>query len=160
MKSIKLIPKTRTDQQLAFVAAFAETGHGTNSAISAGYSRKSARSIAVKLKQTLSVEIHAAIYTTLTSAVPAALRTLIRLSQDVTVNEQVQLSASKDLLDRAGYNATTRVEITSERKSDEELREELRTLMGDVIDVTPTSLFSPVVDDADTVDAAADQAAA
>ena len=149
MRTIKLVPKTRTEQQLAFIEAFAETGHGTNSAISAGYSRKSACSIAVTLKQTLSAEIHAAIYTKLTSSVPAALRTLIRLSQDVTVNEQVQLAASRDLLDRAGYNATTRVEVVTDKQSDEELRAELRTLMGDVIDVTP------VVDDA-----AADQAVA
>ena len=59
-------------------------------------------------------------------------------------NESVKLQACKDLLDRAGFNAINQIEISGmDKKSDEELKEELdRLLNANIIDITPESSTS------------------
>ena len=54
-------------------------------------------------------------------------------------NDNVRLQACKDLLDRAGFNTVSQIEISGlDKKSDEELQEELnRLLNANIIDVTP-----------------------
>lgn len=50
----------------------------------------------------------------LTRSVPNALETLVRLSTDPDVAENVQLAAVKDILDRAGLKAGEKLDVTVE----------------------------------------------
>ena len=61
-------------------------------------------------------------------------------------NDSVRLQACKDLLDRAGFNAINQIEISGmDKKSDEELKEELnRLLNANIIDVTPETTANVV----------------
>ena len=63
------------------------------------------------------------------SCAPAALETIYRLATE-SGDDQVKLRAAQDLLNRAGYGATQKHEISVHDMSDEELDNELSKLLS------------------------------
>ena len=118
-----------TDKQAAFVKEIALTGNGTQSAINAGYSGKSAYQKAHQLRGQLAIEIENETRRLMASAVPGALAQIVDLASHAT-SEQVRLQAAKDIMDRAGLKPTERIENITVEKSTDELRKELAQLMG------------------------------
>ena len=140
-KELTLIDTNRERRKL-FVKLFssgATAGNATQSAAAAGYSIKTARQQGSRLTKDLAVDIQQEIAHNITLSAPTALLTMMQLMKDDTVADSVRLQAARDVLDRSGYGATNRIEISSQldSKSDEDLRAELRQLMNNVIDVTP-----------------------
>ena len=120
-----------TDKQAAFVKEVALTGNGTQSAIKAGYSTKTAYQKAHQLKAQFAIEIENETRRLMASAVPGALAQIVDLESHAT-SEQVRLQAAKDILDRAGLKPPDRIENITVEKSTDELRKELAQLMGSV----------------------------
>jgi len=135
MASTEIARKNKHEE---FISHFARSGNATQAAVAAGYSERTARTQGYQLKVKLAGEIAHAVGLRIASAAPAALGTLIKLVESSDTDDRVRLAAAKDILDRAGYNASNKVEIsTMDTKTDDQLRAELRELMGNVIDVTP-----------------------
>ena len=120
-----------TDKQAAFVKEVALTGNGTQSAIKAGYSAKTAYQKAHQLRGQFAIEIENETRRLMASAVPGALAQIVDLASHAT-SEQVRLQAAKDLMDRAGLKPTERIETIPVEKSTDELRRELAQLMGSI----------------------------
>ena len=120
-----------TDKQTAFVKEIALTGNGTQSAIKAGYSAKTAYQKAHQLRGQFAIEIENETRRLMASAVPGALAQIVDLASHAT-SEQVRLQAAKDIMDRAGLKPTERIENITVEKSTDELRKELAQLMGSV----------------------------
>ena len=121
----------RTEKQELFIEAYCSIGNATKAAIQAGYSEKTAKQQGHVLKKRLHKEIDELIRKRVQDAVPAAFNELSSLVQNAT-SEQVRLAAAKDILDRAGFKPTDKVEqkITHGEKSTDELRKELEALTG------------------------------
>lgn len=118
-----------TEKQSAFIKEFALSGNGTQSAIKAGYSEKTAYQKAHQLKYQFTREIEEETRRLMQSAVPGALAQIVDLASTAT-SEQVRLQAAKDIMDRAGLKPTERIEQVTIEKSTDELRRELAQLMG------------------------------
>ena len=127
-----------TEQQKRFIEYFSQTGNATQSAIKAGYSEKTAEQQGYELKNKLSNEIDDATRKLLSSAVPMAVDKLKSLIEGDKISPSVKLGAINSLLDRTGYQTTHKVEDVTNKKTDEELRQELQHLLGAVRNVTPT----------------------
>ena len=118
-----------TEKQTAFIKEFAMSGNGTQSAIKAGYSEKTAYQKAHQLKYQFIKEIEDETRRMMQGAVPGALAQIVDLAATAT-SEAVRLQAAKDILDRSGLKPTERIENITVEKSTDELRKELAQLTG------------------------------
>ena len=119
-----------TDKQKLFIEYFSQTGNATQSAIKSGYSEKTAEQQGYELKNKLSIQIETATKKLLGSAVPLAVEKLKKLIENDKTTPSVQLGAINSLLDRTGYQTTTKIEDVTGRKTDAELQAELDHLLG------------------------------
>mgnify|MGYP003113983126 FL=1 len=119
-----------TDKQKLFIEYFSQTGNATQSAIKSGYSQKTAEQQGYELKNKLANQIDTATKKLLGSAVPIAVDKLRKLIENDKTTPSVQLGAINSLLDRTGYQTTTKIEDVTGKKTDEELRQELDHLLG------------------------------
>ena len=120
----------RTEKQAAFVEAFCLTGNATKAAEMAGYG--SAKQRGHELKNKFAKEIEERTRKMIQDCVPGALSQLQNLSENAD-SESVRLGAVKDILDRAGYKPTEKVEQKIshlETASTDELKRELEGLIG------------------------------
>ena len=124
--------KSLTEMQQAFIENFAQTGNAKQSAIKAGYSEATAEQQGHNLKKQLSNEIDEATKKLMSSHVPLAVDKLKDLISNPKISASVQLGAVNSLLDRSGYQTITKIEDVTGRKTDGELREELRHLLGTI----------------------------
>jgi len=124
--------KSLTEKQQAFIENFAQTGNAKQSAIKAGYSEATAEQQGHNLKKQLSNEIDEATKKLMSSHVPLAVDKLKDLISNPKISPSVQLGAVNSLLDRSGYQTITKIEDVTGRKTDAELREELRHLLGTI----------------------------
>ena len=124
--------KSLTEKQEAFIENFAQTGNAKQSAIKAGYSEATAEQQGHNLKKQLSNEIDEATKKLMSSHVPLAVDKLKDLISNPKISPSVQLGAVNSLLDRSGYQTITKIEDVTGRKTDAELREELRHLLGTI----------------------------
>ena len=122
--------QTLTDKQKLFIEYFSQTGNATQSAIKAGYSEKTAEQQGYELKNKLANQIDTATKKLLGSAVPIAVDKLRKLIENDKTTPSVQLGAINSLLDRTGYQTTTKIEDVTGKKTDEELKAELDHLLG------------------------------
>ncbi len=129
--------KALTEKQEAFIENFAQTGNAKQSAIKAGYSGATAEQQGHNLKKQLSNEIDEATKKLMSSHVPLAVDKLKDLINNPKVSPSVQLGAINSLLDRSGYQTITKIEDVTGRKTDAELREELRHLLSTIAVVKP-----------------------
>ena len=118
-----------TEKQTAFIKEFAMSGNGTQSAIKAGYSEKTAYQKAHQLKYQFIKEIEDETRRMMQGAVPGALAQIVDVAATAT-SEAVRLQAAKDILDRSGLKPTERIENITVEKSTDELRKELAQLTG------------------------------
>ena len=117
-----------TSMQEKFVDHFCLTGNATQSAIEAGYSKKTARQQGHMLKNTLGKEIDERIHKLLQEQIPMSINWLVELASS-SPSDSVRLGAIKDLLDRAGLKPVERIEQTNiEQMSIEEIDKELDAL--------------------------------
>jgi len=107
------------------------------SAIKAGYSEATAEQQGHNLKKQLSHEIDEATKKLMSSHVPLAVDKLKDLISNPKISASVQLGAVNSLLDRSGYQTITKIEDVTGRKTDGELREELRHLLNTIAVVKP-----------------------
>lgn len=121
-----------TDKQKLFVQYFSEKGNATEAAIKAGYSPTTAQQQGYELKNKLAPEIEGATRKLLNSAVPMAIEKLQELIVDPAVNGSTKLGAINSVLDRTGYQTTTKIEDVTGKKSDEELATELKNLLSNI----------------------------
>ena len=129
--------KSLTEMQQAFVENFSQTGNAKQSAIKAGYSEATAEQQGHNLKKQLSNEIDEATKKLMSSHVPLAVDKLKDLISNPKISASVQLGAVNSLLDRSGYQTITKIEDVTGRKTDSELREELRHLLNTIAVVKP-----------------------
>lgn len=122
----------RTEKQQKFVEFYVMTGNAKKSAIMAGYSAATAEVNGPKLRKQLSAEIDQETRTAIAHHAATSVKNLVDLANSAE-SETVRLQANKDILDRAGYKPTDRVEqtVTYDDKSTEELVAELNDLIGD-----------------------------
>ena len=124
--------RSLTEKQQAFIENFAQTGNAKQSAIKAGYSEATEEQQGHNLKKQLSNEIDEATKKLMSSHVPLAVEKLKDLISNPKISASVQLGAVNSLLDRSGYQTITKIEDVTGRKTDAELREELRHLLGTI----------------------------
>jgi len=136
--------KSLTEMQQAFVENFSQTGNAKQSAIKAGYSEATAEQQGHNLKKQLSNEIDEATKKLMSSHVPLAVDKLKDLISNPKISPSVQLGAVNSLLDRSGYQTITKIEDVTGRKTDGELREELRHLLNTI------AVVKPPIDPSDT----------
>ena len=129
--------KSLTEMQQAFVENFSQTGNEKQSAIKAGYSEATAEQQGHNLKKQLSNEIDEATKKLMSSHVPLAVDKLKDLISNPKISASVQLGAVNSLLDRSGYQTITKIEDVTGRKTDGELREELRHLLNTIAVAKP-----------------------
>ena len=129
--------KSLTEMQQAFIENFAQTGNAKQSAIKAGYSEATAEQQGHNLKKQLSNEIDEATKKLMSSHVPLAVDKLKDLISNPKISPSVQLGAVNSLLDRSGYQTITKIEDVTGRKTDGELREELKHLLNTIAVVKP-----------------------
>ena len=129
--------KSLTEMQQAFIENFSQTGNAKQSAIKAGYSEATAEQQGHNLKKQLSNEIDEATKKLMSSHVPLAVDKLKDLISNPKISASVQLGAVNSLLDRSGYQTITKIEDVTGRKTDGELREELRHLLNTIAVVRP-----------------------
>ena len=129
--------KSLTEMQQAFIENFSQTGNAKQSAIKAGYSEATAEQQGHNLKKQLSHEIDEATKKLMSSHVPLAVDKLKDLISNPKISASVQLGAVNSLLDRSGYQTITKIEDVTGRKTDGELREELRHLLHTIAVVKP-----------------------
>jgi hypothetical protein len=105
-------PRELTEKQAAFVKEYVSNGgNGKAAAIAAGYSEATAHSIAVQLKRNPLIQqaVQKEIVTQMGYAAVPALARIVQLV-DGARSDYVRLEAAKDLLNRSGFQAPTRVD--------------------------------------------------
>lgn len=110
------------ERQQQFVINYVDSGHGTNSAISAGYSKTSAYSTASDLLR--NPKIAAAIEGEREARKKAIQNKLAKYAEDAVIllydlakssdSDSVRMQAIKDILDRAGHKPVDKVENKNE----------------------------------------------
>ena len=115
-----------------FVERMIEHGDHIKAAEEAGYESENNlkfRGEACRLKRQLHDVIQAGMRERFTSSAPKAAH-MIESLMNSSESEGVRLKAAQDILDRAGYQPTTRVEDVTEKKTVKELEAELISVVG------------------------------
>jgi hypothetical protein len=122
----------RTEKQEKFVEYYVMTGNAKRAAIMAGYSAKTAEVNGSIMRKKLSAEIAEATRNALTHHAAMSVKNLVELANNAE-SESVRLQANKDLLDRAGYKPTDKLEqtVTYDDKTTDELKAELASILGE-----------------------------
>ena len=111
---------TLNPRQEKFAQEYWATGHGTNSAKKAGYSKKTAYSQANQLLKhpevkkrikELEEESRALLQQQFARDAVEARKIMFKLMENDDTPENVRLSAAKDFLDRAGYKPIEKSEV-------------------------------------------------
>ena len=111
---------TLNPRQEKFAQEYWATGHGTNSAIKAGYSKKTAHVQATQLLKNpkvqkkikeLEEESRALLQQQFARDAIEARKIMFKLMGDNDTPENVRLSAAKDFLDRAGFKPIDKSEV-------------------------------------------------
>ena len=126
-----------TEQQKLFIQHYSQTGNAKQSAIKSGYSKKTAEQQGYELKNKLAAQIEVATKKLMASCVPMAVDKLKALVEDEKISPSVRLGAINSILDRTGYQTTTKIEDVTNRRTDEELRTELQHLLGNLMIAKP-----------------------
>ena len=113
---------TLNPRQEKFAQEYWATGHGTNSAIKAGYSKKTAYSQANQLLKNPEIqkkikeyedESRTLLQQQFARDAIEARKIMFKLMENDDTPENVRLSAAKDFLDRAGYKPTEDMNINA-----------------------------------------------
>ena len=122
----------KSEKRKIFVERMIEHGDHIKAAKEAGYEKEDPQKFAVeanRLKRQLHDLIIKGMKERFSSSAPKAAH-VIETLMNSGESEAVRLKAAQDLLDRAGYQPTTRVEEVTEKKSVKELEAELISVVG------------------------------
>ena len=122
----------KSEKRRIFVERMIEHGDHIKAAKEAGYENDDPQKFAVeanRLKRQLHDLILKGMKERFSSSAPKAAH-VIETLMNSGESEAVRLKAAQDLLDRAGYQPTTRVEEVTEKKSVKELEAELIAVVG------------------------------
>tara|TARA_R100000664_G_scaffold21989_1_gene31393 strand:+ start:1887 stop:2360 length:474 start_codon:yes stop_codon:yes gene_type:complete len=122
----------KSEKRKIFVERMIEHGDHIKAAKEAGYEKDDPQKFAVeanRLKRQLHDLILKGMKERFSSSAPKAAH-VIETLMNSGESEAVRLKAAQDLLDRAGYQPTTRVEEVTEKKSVKELEAELIAVVG------------------------------
>ena len=122
----------KSEKRRIFVERMIEHGDHIKAAKEAGYEKEDSQKFAVeanRLKRQLHDLILKGMKERFSSSAPKAAH-VIETLMNSGESEAVRLKAAQDLLDRAGYQPTTRVEEVTEKKSVKELEAELIAVVG------------------------------
>ena len=122
----------KSEKRRIFVERMIEHGDHIKAAKEAGYKKEDPQKFAVeanRLKRQLHDLILRGMKERFSSSAPKAAH-VIETLMNSGESEAVRLKAAQDLLDRAGYQPTTRVEEVTEKKSVKELEAELISVVG------------------------------
>ena len=122
----------KSEKRRIFVERMIEHGDHIKAAKEAGYEKEDPQKFAVeanRLKRQLHDLILKGMKERFSSSAPKAAH-VIETLMNSGESEAVRLKAAQDLLDRAGYQPTTRVEEVTEKKSVKELEAELIAVVG------------------------------
>jgi len=122
----------KSEKRKIFVERMIEHGDHIKAAKEAGYEKDDPQKFAVeanRLKRQLHDLILKGMKERFSSSAPKAAH-VIETLMNSGESEAVRLKAAQDLLDRAGYQPTTRVEEVTEKKSVKELEAELISVVG------------------------------
>lgn len=107
-------------------------GNATQAAIALGVSKASASTVGSRLKKRLHNEIYEGIRDALGDYVPHAIRVLEQLMTNAQ-SERIQLNAAIDVLDRTGFKAVERKEITTHNDLEKLSAEEVEAKLDDYV---------------------------
>ena len=122
----------KSEKRRIFVERMIEHGDHIKAAKEAGYEKEDPQKFAVeanRLKRQLHDLILKGMKERFSSSAPKAAH-VIETLMNSGESEAVRLKAAQDLLDRAGYQPTTRVEEVTEKKSVKELEAKLIAVVG------------------------------
>ena len=122
----------KSEKRKIFVERMIEHGDHIKAAKEAGYEKEDPQKFAVeanRLKRQLHDLILKGMKERFSSSAPKAAHVIETLMNSGEI-EAVRLKAAQDLLDRAGYQPTTRVEEVTEKKSVKELEAKLIAVVG------------------------------
>ena len=122
----------KSEKRRIFVERMIEHGDHIKAAKEAGYEKDDPQKFAVeanRLKRQLHDLLLKGMKERFSSSAPKAAH-VIETLMNSGESEAVRLKAAQDLLDRAGYQPTTRVEEVTEKKSVKELEAELIAVVG------------------------------
>jgi len=100
----------------------------------AGYSRDHTE--AYRFHRTHKAEINSLMSEELSSYVPQAISTLVKIMKNENERGAVRLKAAQDILDRAGFGSVQKLDVTTSTSelSTEDLNKQIALLMGNTYD--------------------------
>lgn len=125
---------TLNTRQEKFAQEYWKTGHGTNSAINAGYSKKSAHTQANLLLNNIKVQERIKelesqsrdeLQQQFSRDAIEARKIMFNIMKSDDAPEHVRLSAAKDFLDRAGYKPVEKSEVEMKAEVDVDKQSEM-----------------------------------
>lgn len=129
--SASLTPKEKLD---LYCEALADGLNKTQAYIAAGFSANHAQRNVAPYHRKNADYITAFLSERIGSHVPAALRVVMSIMNDETEKGGIRLKAAQDILDRGGFGATRKLELTTKDVTElttEGLQDELRKLLED-----------------------------
>lgn len=124
-----LSPKEKLD---LYCEALCDGLNKTQAYIAAGFSPNHAQRNVAPFHRKNAEYINAYLSERISSHVPAALRTVLTIMNDENEKGGIRLKAAQDVLDRGGFGATRKVELTTKdvtEMSSEDMRNELTKLL-------------------------------
>lgn len=129
------IELTAAEKLELFKESYYNTGKIIQSYKAAGFSESTAHANAHKYFRDHKDEILAYVHTKLAEHVPAAISVIVGIMNSETEKGGIRLKAAQDLLDRAGYKPSDKIEIRTEdmeKMSTGDIKDEIRKLLTEV----------------------------
>lgn len=136
MTQLTVVPISRAEEARrkldAFCSALYNGRSKTEAYIEAGFSPNGAKDNVKKYFRQHHEYIQGYIQEKIGGQAPAAIKVIVQIMNNEEEKGGIRLKAAQDLLDRAGYNAKQKVELTTKDTKDmstEELRGEIQKLL-------------------------------
>jgi hypothetical protein len=125
---IESAPKTKSERLDDFCKAIADGKNREEAYIEAGYSPLNCRANAHKYYRQNAEYIQAYLSEHITTHVPMALKVILKIAADENEKGGIRLKAAQDIMDRGGFGAKQKIELTTKdakEMSTEELQNEV-----------------------------------
>lgn len=132
--SIEDAPKTKGERLDIFCKALVDGKTQEQAYIEAGYSGHNCRANANKFYRTNAQYIQAYISEHIGGHAPMAFEVIRKIATDPNEKGGIRLKAAQDILDRAGFGAKQKIELTTKETTEmstEELQDEISKLVGE-----------------------------
>lgn len=139
-------PKSKAERLDIYCQALVDGKKRQDAYILAGYSEASSKTNAQKYHKTNIDYITSFIGDSITVHVPAALKVLLEIMNSEHEKGGIRLKAAQDLLDRGGFSAKQKIELSTKEvneMSTGELEDAIKTILGE--DPNLVRLFSKPV---------------